>query len=471
MGSRPIRSAVWRDGTFPACLRFARSKGGAFALLAFSAIAPGACRCSPDAAEGVVTERAAESEPLAAAAAAGGAPAPGSQRAPSSGTAHARLAAESGLVGAPGASLPGSVATSPAPDGSVPTDHAVALPPGAPGALPAQASGSAAPASAHPPGAGPRAAAVGPASGGRGPGAAGHAAGAATHATGLAPSPTQVAGGAGGAGAAPRGATAAGAATPGGAAASGGAQPQAAHPSRSLDEEAARGASSAASAYDRGGGGPSGNESGASTSSSRQSGPPQADPSTIVDRFIEQGGRALGGVVVDVESRSPVSGARVEVWMGMRTMLTETDAAGRFRFDGLVPGSRVTLWITASPTYVQEHSDVRIPAERSLLDARFGLLTRQASRSDGDGDGGIGIFLGHRADRLVVTGLTAFGPAERGGVAVGDIVLAISGRSVAGLGPGAVDHLLRGRIGSEMELKIQSPGSEPRRVSLHRVAR
>jgi hypothetical protein len=190
---------------------------------------------------------------------------------------------------------------------------------------------------------------------------------------------------------------------------------------------------------------------------------------TMADRFVDKGGCVLAGSVLDAESRAPVASALVEVWMGTKSMHGETDAAGRFRFEGLVPGSHVRVWITSAPRYVQERDELTLPADRPLVEAQFRMLGRHAAGDDGAG--GIGAFLGNRGGQPVITGLTAFGPSERAGVLVGDTILAIGGRNVADLGPGAVDDLLRGRIGSEVELQVQSPGGAPRRVKLRRVSR
>jgi hypothetical protein len=190
---------------------------------------------------------------------------------------------------------------------------------------------------------------------------------------------------------------------------------------------------------------------------------------TVTDRFVEQGGTALAGTVLDADTRAPVATAKIEIWMGTKSMHGETDAAGRFRLEGLVPGSRVTLWITASPGYVQEHRELSIPSSRPLMETQVRLLPRGSGHPDAGG--GVGMFLGHRGGRTVITGVTAFGPAERAGVVVGDAIVAIDGRAVSDLGPGAIDQLLRGSIGEEVELSVTSPGGKPRKVTLRRVAR
>jgi hypothetical protein len=191
--------------------------------------------------------------------------------------------------------------------------------------------------------------------------------------------------------------------------------------------------------------------------------------SARVRRFLESGGAALDGRVVDADTDKAVGGAEIEAWMGTKSVEGETDPDGRFRFEGLVPGSRLTLWITAPPTYVQERTEVVVPPQRPGFQGTFKLLNRAANA--GALDGGAGFFLSRRGSRTVVTGLAAFGPAEKAGVRVGDAIMAVGRRKVGELGPGAIDYLLRGPIGSELELTVQTGSEPPRKVLLRRSAR
>jgi hypothetical protein len=188
-----------------------------------------------------------------------------------------------------------------------------------------------------------------------------------------------------------------------------------------------------------------------------------------VERFMAEGGAALDGRLVDADGGKPVAGAQIEAWMGTKSIHAESDERGLFSFQGLVPGSRLTLWITAAPAFVQERTEVAVPASRPKFEATFGLLPRAAVA--GTQEGGVGMFLARRGNRTVITGLVAFGPGERVGLRVGDAIVAIGKRNVAELGPGAVEYLLRGPIGSEVTLTVQSPGAAARPVTLKRSAR
>lgn len=186
-----------------------------------------------------------------------------------------------------------------------------------------------------------------------------------------------------------------------------------------------------------------------------------------VDRFLEEGGSAMAGRVLDADSGAGVADAQIEAWMGTRSIHAETDGEGRFRFEGLVPGSRITLWLTATAKYVQERIDVAVPSGASFT-ATFKLLPRTAS---GGRSGGIGVFLNRRGGKTVVTGLDAFGPAERAGVEIGDSIVAVGNRATAELGPGAIDYLLRGTIGADVEITVAGKSGPPKKLTLKRTGR
>jgi hypothetical protein len=188
-----------------------------------------------------------------------------------------------------------------------------------------------------------------------------------------------------------------------------------------------------------------------------------------VRRFVDSGGATLDGRVIDVDTGRGIAGAEIEAWMGTRSVEVESDREGRFRLEGLVADSRIMLWITASPTFIQERTEVSVPPDRPGFEGTFTMLSRAAVA--GSADGGAGMFLGRRGSRTLVTGLAAFGPAEKAGVSVGDTIVAVAERKVGDLGPGAIDYLLRGPIGSVVHVMVQTGSQPPRRIVLVRSAR
>ena len=179
-------------------------------------------------------------------------------------------------------------------------------------------------------------------------------------------------------------------------------------------------------------------------------------------KFLDSGGATLDGRLVDIDTGNAIANADIEAWMGTRSVEAQSDAEGHFKIEGLVPGSRIMLWITAAPTFVQERTEVAVPPQRPDFQGTFRMLNRTAVT--GTVDGGAGLFLTRRGSRTLVTGLAAFGPAERGGVRVGDSIVSVGKRKVGDLGPGAIDYLLRGPIGSQVEISVQTDSNPPRKI-------
>ncbi|HEY0706489.1 MAG TPA: PDZ domain-containing protein, partial [Polyangia bacterium] len=180
-------------------------------------------------------------------------------------------------------------------------------------------------------------------------------------------------------------------------------------------------------------------------------------------------GSTLLGRVLDADTGTGVADAQIEAWMGTRSIHAETDGEGRFRFEGLAPGSRITIWITATTKYVQERIDLAVPGgSGGNFNTNFKLLPRSANAGR---SGGIGVFLNRRGGKTVITGLDAFGPAERAGVQIGDTIVAVGNRQTADLGPGAIEYLLRGAIGGDVEITVAGKSGAPRKLSLKRTGR
>ena len=89
--------------------------------------------------------------------------------------------------------------------------------------------------------------------------------------------------------------------------------------------------------------------------------------------------------------------------------------------------------------------------------------------SGADTIGGIGGHIGTVNNRPAVVGLIADSPAQRAGVRPGEMILAIAPRGdgrfvdTAGLSMEDSQHLLRGRVGSKLQLRLQENGHEQSR--------
>src|SRR5262249_17596274 len=106
-----------------------------------------------------------------------------------------------------------------------------------------------------------------------------------------------------------------------------------------------------------------------------------------VARFVAAGGASLQGRVVDADSGRPVSGAVVEAVLAEKFMEGRTDASGAFQMAGMLPGTRVRIWVGGKhDPFVAERIDVGVPGEGQVADAGIIRLVRGdelASRLDG----------------------------------------------------------------------------------------
>lgn len=72
--------------------------------------------------------------------------------------------------------------------------------------------------------------------------------------------------------------------------------------------------------------------------------------------------------------------------------------------------------------------------------------------------GGIHALLGWSERAVRVTDVPATGPAARAGLRVGDVIVAIDGKPLAGRSSREVQRLLTGEVGSTVELEIERDG-------------
>jgi predicted metalloprotease with PDZ domain len=164
-------------------------------------------------------------------------------------------------------------------------------------------------------------------------------------------------------------------------------------------------------------------------------------------------------------------GVVVEARLAARFVETTTEASGAFRMPGMLPGTRVALWVGGKTDhFVSERIDVAIPGEGQTAEVGVvGLLPGDelASRLDG----WAGLFVARRAGRIVVSAVSAWLPADLAGIEVGDLLVAVNGRDVTALGPRAVTFLLRGPTGSTLSVVVQGRDGTRRTLSLPRVRR
>ena len=101
--------------------------------------------------------------------------------------------------------------------------------------------------------------------------------------------------------------------------------------------------------------------------------------------------------------------------------------------------------------------------------SRYTSPTRaNTERAIREGYGGVGLTLEVRTGSYVVKAVTADGPADRSGIAVGEVVDAIDGRPTRPMTPSGIEEALRGAPGSVVRLSIAPSHAGSRLVTLHR---
>jgi PDZ domain len=197
--------------------------------------------------------------------------------------------------------------------------------------------------------------------------------------------------------------------------------------------------------------------------------PEDVDTLRRVERFAATGGAVLEGRVVDADTGKALAGTSVHAHHAGTFVETHTDDAGAFRIPGMLPTTRVSVWIgRRGDPFVDEHLEIAMPGDGQTAVAGTVRLLR--------GDelaprlrGWVGVFVGRRAGHIVVSGVSPWLSADQAGLQLGDQILAVDGRDVTGLGPRAVAFLMRGAVGVALRLTVRTGSGEPRKLRLARV--
>lgn len=158
------------------------------------------------------------------------------------------------------------------------------------------------------------------------------------------------------------------------------------------------------------------------------------------------------------------------------------------------PASWAALTAHAVGAWANNSGFLATTDSESVYDAVFeGILkgmdgySRYATREEAEqlrasreGFGGIGVTVEFEDSAAVVGSILEGSPADRSGVRTGDEIVAVDGVEVAGLAPKRVIHLLRGSLGSTVQVTLQRAGRHidfvirrdhivPPTVSYHRM--
>jgi hypothetical protein len=190
-----------------------------------------------------------------------------------------------------------------------------------------------------------------------------------------------------------------------------------------------------------------------------------------VDRFVPTGGVTLRGRVVDADGGKAITGSVVHVHHDGTLVEGATDAAGAFKLPGMVAGSHVVVWVgRPGDPYIDERLELAVPAEGDTVEAGTLKLLR-GDELTARLEGWVGLFIDRRGSQIVVAGVSPWTPADEAHLEVGDQIVSIDGRDLAGLGPRATTFLLRGRVGTSVALVVREHGGQRRKLTLTRAVR
>lgn len=173
---------------------------------------------------------------------------------------------------------------------------------------------------------------------------------------------------------------------------------------------------------------------------------------------LEKGG-VIDGKVFDAVNGAPLGGARVVAEQGRPGGSAVSGGDGKFQIKDLPPGPRQL--IVSRPGYVgRTLSGVEVRAGGSTpVDIRL---------SPGDSNmkgaampmevSGIGAVLGGDGAALTIVRIEPGSPAEREGLAPGDLITAIDGKPTSGMDASAAASLIRGPAGTRVTISVSRQG-------------
>jgi hypothetical protein len=180
----------------------------------------------------------------------------------------------------------------------------------------------------------------------------------------------------------------------------------------------------------------------------------------VADAALARGGR-LSGVVVDAGTRAPIAGARLVVEGSLAEaastfpVLAEaaTDVAGRFLLTGLP--RRLSISVAAAEHHARVLGGIEPPPDGDAGPIEIALPRVAPGEEPRTELAGIGVGIAPRADAVVVTAVAPRGGAAEAGLAPGDLIVRVDGRSVEELGFGGAVDAIRGPEGTTVLLTLR----------------
>ncbi len=176
----------------------------------------------------------------------------------------------------------------------------------------------------------------------------------------------------------------------------------------------------------------------------------------VID-LTEPGG--VEGDVVD-SNGNPVAGARVAVGSAPAFMpagalppgMTQTDASGRFKLDGIAEGRQTLEAVSALSGRGRASVEVR----SGRVSDRVHIVVSGKSNDETADQGNVAVTLGERGSgsalEVVVTSVAPSSEAERAGVTAGDVLAGVDGSHPTGMSDAR--RRLAGRAGTDVVLEL-----------------
>lgn len=163
-------------------------------------------------------------------------------------------------------------------------------------------------------------------------------------------------------------------------------------------------------------------------------------------------GGTIAGTVTDAETGSPIEGAIVTMSTGFEGTIRYTAADGTYRIDSVAPGRRsIEVRHPRYDIFMQTGVEVTAGATATSDIALAPLRPDGKQRLE---FAGISAALKLEGGVLVVVGVGQGGPAERAGIAEGDVITAIDGKPVASRTFGDNIEAIRGVVGTIVVLSM-----------------
>lgn len=170
------------------------------------------------------------------------------------------------------------------------------------------------------------------------------------------------------------------------------------------------------------------------------------------------------GRITDFDDGKPIGGAEVSCSSSLGPLATTTDADGRFRLTG-VPRSGTPRLSFGASGYRSDGRAVDLPSDSSKP-AVLALRLTKGAPDERHPRGVHGLRLEVKGGVVRVREARAGTPAAQAGVGAGDVLLAVGGKPLEGIGDVVAHRMVAGEPGTEVCLLVRSGDSAPREITL-----